>query len=46
MNRINLQRGVLFDEDQVKWVAFRGKDLYHKINSMKYYLIGICSNLL
>lgn len=27
MKRINMQHGVLFDEDQVKEVVFRGKDI-------------------
>lgn len=30
MKRINMQHGVLFDEDQVNEVTFRGKDVLCK----------------
>lgn len=36
MKRINMQHGVLFDEDQVKDIFFRGKNIFCETCGLNY----------
>lgn len=39
MKRINMQHGVLFDEDQVKDLFFRGKSILYETHGLNYSII-------
>lgn len=45
MKRINMQHGVLFDEDQVKEVIFRGEDILCKTHGLNYPVLATVSFL-
>lgn len=39
MKRINMQQGVLFDEDQVKDIFFRGKNILYETCGLNYPVV-------
>lgn len=45
MTRINMQHGVLFDEDQVKELLFWGKDILCKKHGLIYPVLATVSFL-